>query len=101
MPLILIGAVAMSWPLSLFVKIDQFLIGSSADKTEGAKSGSSQQAKRIIFQKKHFEWSKQSLPEKKTIKPIAHSKMVYFRAKMLKDVCVKILFQSETDSGDV
>ena len=37
--------------LSLFVKFDQFLIGSSADKTEEVKSGSSQQATRIMFQR--------------------------------------------------
>ena len=49
MSLILIEAVAMSWPLSLFVKIDEFLIGSSADKTEGAKAEAPSRLKGSCF----------------------------------------------------
>ena len=70
MSLILIEAVAMSWPLSLFVKIDQFLIGSLADKTEGAKAEASSRLKGSCFTRNILN-GKNKAGQKKTIKPIA------------------------------
>ena len=75
----------MSWPLSLFVKIDHFLIGSSADKTEGAKAEAPNRLKGSSFTRNILNGQNKA-DQKKNIKPIARSKKVYFRAKMQEDV---------------